>query len=225
MTDEGLQSPSARSDVTRGTVITIPAGTPGAPVLIGQTLRLDAGTWYLHVCRLVQGPMGMTPADGPNLLDPTWPVALVLQHGRGVATWWEIFQCAARGTFLVRSNDGMQAAIGVLGAGFVEEQQVLLTARQIIAPVQPALVTEALVLPGAGTAGFVTPPGAQSLQLIGADIAGVATVFRDSANVVIAATPSVAPGATLALPQTCRLVEVTGLPAGAAVTATWEVWG
>ena len=224
--DEGLQTPSARSDVTRGTVIVIPAGTPAGDALVGQTLRLDAGTWALQVSKLVMGPAGKAPAFGPNVLDPTWPIILRVQHGRGVATWWESITCAARGTFLVRANDASQCGLAVGAPGLVEAQEVLLVARQIIAPVAPGHISSVAIADGGGKVVFQVPPGALEAQFIGAAGAGVTLNAVDAAGVNIASTtPGPAVGALIHIPSTAATIEFGGVAPAKAIVATWEVWG
>lgn len=226
MSHEGLQTPSDRNDATRGTTVVIPAATAANDRLVGQSLRLSQGTWFIQVCKLVLGPMGKTPAAAPNVADPTWPVLLRVQHGRGVATWWETLTAAARGTFLTRGDDASQAAISVGGAGFVAEQEVLLVARQIISPVQPAHVETRAIADGGGKATHVVPPGAHLVQFIGAAGAGVTLAANDAAGILIASTtPGPAVGAEINVPSTCAAFDLNGLAAGKLTVAMWEVWG
>ena len=222
-----LQRGTDRKAINRGVVVTLPVG-PGAPVLLGQTIRLGSGTWCIHVARLEQSNtgLGLQIAAAPSAGDPTWPVMLAVRHGIGAATWWEFISATARGTILVRSDDDMEAGLGVGGLGFQNEEKALLVATQLIAPLMPCHVSTNAIAGAGGKASFQVVAGAHTMQLIGANAAGASVLFYDAAgNVIGRATVGVAPAAELNVPQICASVELVGLAVGAEVIATWEVWG
>jgi hypothetical protein len=218
-----LQDPSHQAPITRGVVIDVAIGD-GAGLVPPQILRLAEGTWSILVARLVQGARGLTIARAPSQLDPAWPVTLTIIHGRGAAGWTEELLCAARGTQVVRSDDYMQCQLTLGGAGWATADRILLAATQLIAIPLPAHVSETVIADGLGVATIASiPPCSQTMQLIGAQGGGTVVTWLDSGGATIGVSGSVPVAASIHVPTMTASVIITGLAAGAAVTATYEV--
>jgi hypothetical protein len=222
-----LVSGSEQSETVRGVVVAIPAGTPAGPQLVGASLRLAAGTWAFNAARLVAGVVGgETVAAAPSVGDPTFPVQLVLFHGRGAARWCEVLPIAARGCVVTRTGDYMEAGLLVVAPGFVGAERVLLAASQIISPVVPSYVSTGGAADGAGALRLFVPVGAKRVQFLGAVGVGVALNFLDAANNLLAqTTPGPDLAAEIAVPLIASHIDFTGLAGLKLVQAIWEVWG
>lgn len=220
-----LQSLSDRDPAQRGVVVEVPAGTVPAATIIGKQLRLEGGTWAIHVGRLVMlSQLGEQLAAAPSAVDPAWPFHLAILHGQGGARWLELLPVAARGTVVTRTGDYMDAGIVLAAvAPTVGVERVLLAASQLISPIVPSTVQTLATADGGGKAVHLVPVGATSARYIGPACTGID--WTDVLGVSLAVDGALGTVREVRAPLTAAAAVINGIAPGARTVMTWEVWG